>query len=144
MARHMRAMFDEVRTDQSGVPERPVDDLTEIPIPKEVQTQRFQSIAESEPFGPVDAAEILGIEPAAVTLEKLTQEGDHHVKGSTKKAVSFIAPQLEGERSLFRFTDAKVGNVGYRYGASRDDRKHARRVRFLPNGHMTYPLPEHS
>lgn len=146
MGNHMRSLFSEIRTDSKGVPLRRVEDLTEIPVPREVQQQRFLSIAESEPFGPVDAANTLDIEPAASTLRRLTEIADHSVehqqKSRTNKPASFYAPQVEGEKARYRFTDAKVGKVGFRYGASRDDRKHARRVTFLPNGNRTYPLPE--
>lgn len=147
MARTMRSLFDEIPTDANGLPYRAVDNLTEIPIPKETKQQLFQSIAESEPFGPVDAANVLGIEPAKTTLEKLTDVESVEVTADSKALKtrrSFFAPQLEGERHLFRFTDAKVGKVGYHYGSSRDDQKSARKVRHMPNGQRNYPLPEHS
>jgi hypothetical protein len=143
MAKIMKSMFTVIYTDrESGIPVREVDNLTEIPIPEETRRQRFMSIAESEPFGPLDAAKALKIEPAAATLEKLTQHETEDANASTTKVrrseLSFYAPILEGEKSAFRFTDAKVGQVGYRYGASRDDRKHARKVKYLPNGKMVY------
>jgi hypothetical protein len=117
--------------------------LTEIPIPNETRHQRFINVAESEPFGPIDAAKLLGIESAAETLEKLNSphvnEKDLHSSDrAAKNAVSFIAPELEGEKSLFKFTNAKVGEVGFRYGASRDDRRHGRKVRYTETGQMIY------
>jgi len=150
MARTMTSLFDEIPTNEAGKPYRAVDNLTELPMSKETRAQMFQTIAESEPFGPVDAAEMLGIEPANRTLERLT-----NVEASTStaeadtaqkqlKTDSFYAKQLEGERHLFRFTDAKVGKVGYHYGAARDDQKSGRKVRHLPNGRPAYSVPEHS
>lgn len=144
--RHMVALFDEIKVTDKGVPYQPTENLTEIPIPRETRTQRFQSIAESEPFGPVDAAKVLGIQPAAKTLEKLiqvTEEAENKVVHKSEN-LSFFAPRLEGETKLFRFTNAEVGNVGFRYGAARDDRKHARKVVYRPDGSKTYPLPVHS
>lgn len=147
MAKTMRSLFDEIPTNEDGLPYRAVDNLTEIPMPKETRQQLFQSIAESEPFGPVDAANVLGIEPAKTTLEKLTdvESAESTTESRTSKSQrSFFAPQLEGERHLFRFTDAKVGKVGYHYGSARDDQKSARSVRHKADGKRAYPLPEHS
>lgn len=147
MAKSMTSLFEEIPVNDKGLPVSAVDNLTEIPMPKETRKQMFQSIAESEPFGPVDAANILGIEPAATTLEKLTNvevESEQVESKKPKSRDSFFAEQLEGERHLFKFTDAKVGKVGYHYGASRDDQKSARRVEHLPDGSVRYPLPEHS
>lgn len=118
------------------------DDLTEIPIPKETRHQRFLSVAESEPFGPVDAANVLNIEPASETLQNLN---NHETPNSKKndntnntKSIQFVAPQLEGEKSAFQFTNAPVGKVGYRYGAARDDRKHARKVKWTSTGQKVW------
>lgn len=137
----MRSMFTVLRVDNNEVPLNPRDNLTEIPVPKETNQQRFLSIAESEPFGPVDAAKVLGIEPAAQTLENLTQhsvEDETADKLKSDQTVAFYGPQYEGEKAVFRFTSVKVGEVGYRYGASRDDRRHARRIRFDEVGRMHY------
>lgn len=121
---------------------RPTDELSEIPMPDETRTQRFISIAESEPFGPVDAANVLGIEPASKLLEKITSvDIIHHTDAKGSKSVrqdAFIAPQLEGEKAVFRFSSAKVGKVGFRYGAARDDQKHNRKVKYNSIGQMTY------
>lgn len=119
---------------------RATDELSEIPMPDETRTQRFISIAESEPFGPVDAANVLGIEPATKLLENLTSvDHVHHTK--TTKSVwkdAFFGPQLEGEKALFRFSHAKVGTVGHRYGAARDDQKHNRKVKYNSIGEKVY------
>lgn len=120
---------------------RPTDELSEIPMPNETRTQRFISIAESEPFGPVDAANVLGIEPATKLLENITSvDHVHHnaTKSKTVRTDAFIAPQLQGEKAIFRFTAAKVGQVGYRYGAARDDQKHNRKVNYNSVGQKTY------
>ncbi|CAN6635818.1 small ribosomal subunit protein mS45 [Trichomonascus vanleenenianus] len=114
------------------------DDLTEIPIPDETRHQRFISIAESQPFGPVDAANVLNIEPAAETLEKLNNHELELQSKSKKREVSFIAAQLEGEKAAFRFTNAKVGEVGHRYGAARDDRKHGRKMKYTATGQAVW------
>ncbi|KAF5098946.1 hypothetical protein D0Z03_001115 [Geotrichum reessii] len=128
------------RNSQDGKP--PVtDNLTEIPMPNETRTQRFISIAESEPFGPVDAADVLGIQPASKLLEQITSVDIIHHKDPAhekKKADAFIAPQLEGEKAVFKFTSAKVGKVGFRYGSARDDQKHNRKVKFNSVGQMKY------
>lgn len=143
--RTMKAMFPFAKENpETGAPERAVDDLAEIPVPKETIQQRFMTIAESEPFGPVDAASVLGIEPAAQTLEKLqTHDAEAEAANERKEQqrhTSFYAPVLEGERRKFQFTDAKVGEVGFRYGASRDDRRHGRKVRYTAVGTQQYPL----
>lgn len=120
---------------------RPTDELSEIPMPDETRTQRFISIAESEPFGPVDAANVLEIEPASTLLDKLTSV-DHHNQASKSfnddKKDAFYAPQLAGEKSVFRFSHAKVGTFGFRYGAARDDQKHNRKVKYNSIGQRVY------
>jgi hypothetical protein len=129
---------------QTGAPSQPVDDLAEIPVPKETIQQRFLTIAESEPFGPVDAANVLDIEPASQTLENLqahdSEAGAANELKDNQRHTSFYAPVVEGERRKFQFTDATVGEVGFRYGASRDDRRHGRKVRFSRVGTRHYPL----
>ncbi|EGW33299.1 uncharacterized protein SPAPADRAFT_60637 [Spathaspora passalidarum NRRL Y-27907] len=49
------------------------DNLTEIPTPKKMLQQRFLTIAESQPFGPLDAAKVLDLEPAVDTLKELSK-----------------------------------------------------------------------
>lgn len=120
---------------------RPTDELSEILMPNETRTQRFISIAESEPFGPVDAAKVLGIDSATTLLDKITSVDHVHDKDNKTKVSrtdAFIAPQLNGEKAAFRFTAAKVGQVGYRYGAARDDQKHNRKVKYNSIGEKTY------
>lgn len=132
MARTMEGMFPVLRGKRGN------DDMTEIPIPNETRHQRFLTVAESEPFGPVDAASVLNIEPANETLEKLN---NHELPDQTKQKktdIAFIAPQLQGEKAAFKFTNAKVGQVGYRYGASRDDRKHGRKVQYTATGQKVW------
>jgi len=128
------------RPTENGKP--PVtDNLTEIPMPNETRTQRFISIAESEPFGPVDAANVLGIKPASKLLEQITSVDIIHHKDPAhekKKSDAFIAAQLEGEKAVFKFTPAKVGKVGFRYGSARDDQKHNRKVKYNSIGQMKY------
>lgn len=142
----MRAMFHTLKGDSNQVPFNAPDDLTEIPRPKVTNEQRFLTIAESEPFGPIDAAEVLGIEPASETLDKLTQhtETDNassNSKSGSKSSIAFYGPVYEGEKRKFRFTAAKVGEVGYRYGASRDDRRHGRKSVFDKAGKRKYAFP---
>lgn len=120
---------------------RPTDELSEILMPNETRTQRFISIAESEPFGPVDAAKVLGIDSATTLLDKITSVDHVHDKDNKTKVArtdAFIAPQLNGEKAVFRFSAAKVGQVGYRYGAARDDQKHNRKVKYNSIGEKTY------
>lgn len=121
-------------------------DLSEIPVLEETRSQRFITIAESEPFGPVDAARVLGIEPASKLLDNLNSSEDHHKHDESSPDApqqkrgpkEFIAPQLEQERVAFRFKSVKVGDVGFRYGASRDDQKHNRKVVYNVVGQKQY------
>lgn len=53
------------------------ENLSEIPIPSNAKRSRFITLAESEPFGPLDAASLLDLEPAVKTLERLATEGEH-------------------------------------------------------------------
>lgn len=148
LAETMRGLFPEIRTNEHDIPDRPVDNMTEIPIPEQTRHQKFMTIAESEPFGPLDAAQALNVEPASVTLEKLTQhtEADANQdaahkseqKAHAKHELAFYGPVMKGDRSKYRFVSAKVGQVGHRYGASKDDRKHARKVKYTPTGKMVY------
>lgn len=115
------------------------DNLTEIPTPSKTLHQRFLTISESEPFGPVDAAKIFQLEPASETLNNLTEVKDHHGHSgdvNLKKVV--VGTQKEGDRSVFKFTKAKTGSVGFRYGASKRDRKKDRAVGFDRVGDMVY------
>lgn len=124
-------------------PEKHAENLTEIPIPKETLQSRFLTIAESEPFGPVDAAKEFNLEPAAVTLERLSEGGEHSSHANAKeikKDGSFIAPMYEGDKYAFKFTPVKVGQVGYRYGKVFRDNRKDRKIAFDAAGNKYYPL----
>ncbi|GMM34034.1 mitochondrial 37S ribosomal protein [Saccharomycopsis crataegensis] len=118
--------------------QRKPENLTEIPVPAKTLRSRFLTIAESEPFGPVDAAKVMGLEPAAVTLEKLSRGHDEGKADQEKKKVGFFAPVLQHEKSVFRFKDAKVGEVGIRYGKSNRDNKKDRKVGYNEIGQRIY------
>ena len=161
MARNMTALFEHIPT-KDGRPVLRVSNLSEIPIQKETRQQLFVSIAETQPFGPVDAAKALNLEPAKDMLERLTsnvsRDGsdkqsskssnkNNNSQSSTEPGKSpraFYADRLEKDRFRYRLTDASVGRVGYHYGAAKDDQKSGRKVKYLPNGVPTYPPPEHS
>ena len=140
MARVMEGMIPQVRYNRSfDNNAKSTDDLSEIPVLEETRSQRFVTIAESEPFGPLDAAKTLGIESASTMLEKLKSTDDHHQLGRTaSKEKYFIGKQLENEKALFKFIPAKVGEIGYRYGAARDDQKHNRKVKYNTIGQKQY------
>lgn len=117
------------------------ENLSEIPVPQRALSSRFLTIAESEPFGPIDAAKLLELEPAAVTLEKLSAVGEHSAGHSTKKTdnVKVIYGEvLSGEKSVFKFTNARVGKVGFRYGTVNRDNKKDRKIGFNELGKMIY------
>lgn len=122
------------------------ENLTEIPVPKETLQSRFLTIAESEPFGPVDAAREFGLEPASVTLQKLSEGGEHSSHAASAAAghaasKAFFGPKKDSDRVLFKFTPVKTGQVGYRYGKVFRDNKKDRQVAFDEvSGKMFYPL----
>jgi hypothetical protein len=124
--------------------EKNAENLTEIPIPKETLQSRFLTIAESEPFGPIDAAKEFNLEPAAVTLERLSEGGEHSAHAATaaksKKDGSFIAKMHEGDRYAFKFTPVKVGQVGYRYAKVFRDNRKDRKIAYDAAGNKYYPL----
>lgn len=120
-------------------PPAEADNLTEIPTPHKTLHQRFLTISESEPFGPVDAAKIFGLEPAQRTLNKLTELNEVADNQIVRNEV-LVGTQKEGDRATFRFTKATLGSVGFRYGASRRDRKKDRAVGFDRSGRMIYTL----
>lgn len=120
-------------------PPHGADNLTEIPTPHKTLHQRFLTISESEPFGPVDAAQLFDLEPAGTTLEKLSElKEDSEQKVHMNKVV--VGKQKQGDDTQFRFTMATSGNVGFRYGASRRDRKKDRAVGFDKQGRMVYTV----
>lgn len=118
--------------------EPPVDaeNLTEIPTPQRTLHQRFLTISESEPFGPVQAADIFGLEPAQTTLDNLAEFQDTTVDHKTKTNQILVGKQKQGDSAMFKFTHAQSGNVGFRYGASRRDRKKDRAIGFDKAGKM--------
>lgn len=115
------------------------ENLTEIPTPHKTLHQRFLTISESEPFGPVDAANIFGLEPASQTLENITQ---HTTSKETQKHVNnvIIGEQKQDDTAVFKFIQSKSGDVGFRYGASRRDRKKDRGVGYDKEGRLVYTI----
>lgn len=84
------------------------DNLTEIPTPYKTLHDRFLTIEESEPFGPVDAAKILQLEPAETTLKKLTEfnvEETDEQQTEDKKVDVLYGKKREGDRSTFKFVE---------------------------------------
>lgn len=119
------------------------ENLTEIPVPKETKQSRFLTIAESEPFGPIDAAKEFGLEPAAVTLQKLSEGGEHsshqaNATGNVSKA--FLAESQPQDRVLFKFTPVKTGKTGFRYGKVNRDNRKDRLIAYDAAGKLYYPL----
>lgn len=117
------------------------ENMTEIPEPPKTLRSRFLAIAETEPFGPIDAAKVYGLEPASVTLEKLSKGHDENTVNTLnqkKKTVGFIAPVRENDKVMFRFKNAKVGEVGVRYGKSNRDNKKDRKIGFNEIGREVY------
>lgn len=117
---------------------RDSDNLTEIPAPAKTLNQRFLTISESEPFGPVDAARIYGLETAQETLDNLTEFKEPSEQAQKKLNEVIVGEERQGENTQFKFTKATVGEVGFRYGASRRDRKKDRAIGFDRHGHMVY------
>lgn len=120
-------------------PPNEADNLTEIPTPHKTLHQRFLTISESEPFGPVDAAKIFGLDPAQETLDKLTELTDQTNK-TVKTSHVVVGIQKQGDDTQFRFTKANSGEVGFRYGALRRDQKKNRAVGFDKVGRMVYTV----
>lgn len=116
------------------------DNLTEIPTPQKTLAQRFLTISESEPFGPVDAARVLDLPVAQETLHQLTDldpeqqaANIHHVTNNV-----VIGKEKQGDRTNFKFTQGTTGNIGFRYGALRRDKKKDRAIGFDAAGKMVY------
>lgn len=114
------------------------ENLTEIPTPERTLHQRFLTISESEPFGPVDAAKLFGLEPAQETLNNLTEFKEEVDSSNVKLNKVLIGTERQNERTNFKFIHSKSGEVGLRYGASRRDRKKDRAVGFDREGKMVY------
>lgn len=113
------------------------DNLTEIPEPARTLHQRFMAISELEPFGPVDAAEILNLEPAQKTLDRLSTFSEA-VEETVHTQEVVVGEQRAGDKAQFKFLKSKAGEVGFRYGALRRDRKKDRSVAFDKAGKMVY------
>ncbi|CUM62654.1 uncharacterized protein PRCAT00000208001 [Priceomyces carsonii] len=114
------------------------ENLTEIPTPLRTLHQRFLTISESEPFGPVDAAKLFNLEPAQETLNNLTELRDEDQSNKVKVHKVSLGTEKKGDRTNFKFTHSRSGNVGFRYGASRRDRKKDRAIGFDSEGRMIY------
>lgn len=121
-------------------PPKHKDNLTEIPTPAKTLHQRFVTISESEPFGPVDAAKIFGLEPAQETLSALSEFENVSDSPKVRHNEVVVGVQKDGDDTQFRFTKATSGNVGFRYGASRRDKKRDRAVGFDKLGRMVYTV----
>jgi hypothetical protein len=118
------------------------DNLSEIPVPVKTLQSRFLTIAESEPFGPVDAAKVFDLEPASETLQRLAETGHHATTNDTdKQREVFVAKSKEEDRYVFKFHKAKVGQVGFRYGTTLRDNKKDRKFAFDDSGKMINALP---
>ncbi|AMD22163.1 HGL177Wp [Eremothecium sinecaudum] len=118
------------------------ENLSEIPIPSKALSSRILTLAESEPFGPIDAANVLELEPAAKTLEKLTNvtetsglNGNKDQKDLKKVVYGEVR---EGDRFRFKFINKPVGKVGFRYGTTSRDNKKDRKIGFDETGKMIY------
>ncbi|CCF60446.1 hypothetical protein KAFR_0K00900 [Kazachstania africana CBS 2517] len=117
------------------------ENLSEIPIPSSAKNSRFVTIAESEPFGPIDAANVLDLEPAVKTLQRLSSEDEEQVKQDTgrKSHRRIILGELKrGNRSRFKFTDIRADKIAYRYGSGNRDNKKNRKIGFNEMGQMVY------
>lgn len=115
------------------------DNLTEIPTPHKTLHQRFLTIAESEPFGPVDAANLLKLPVAKDTLSKLSEIVEDSTSTSAVKTNEVVVgKEKQGDRTVFKFTSATSGDVGFRYGASRRDTKKNRSIGFDAQGKLCY------
>ncbi|CCK70629.1 mitochondrial 37S ribosomal protein mS45 KNAG_0E03720 [Huiozyma naganishii CBS 8797] len=133
----MEAYFPLFRGDGGG----PRENLTEIPTPARAKQSRFATIAESEPFGPLDAAAILELEPAEVTLQRLSTQGEHSSSSaqSSRRTQRVVLGELQlHERSRFQFKDVPASRVAHRYGSGNRDNKRDRAIGFDTQGHMVY------
>lgn len=117
------------------------DNLSEIPVPVKTLQSRFLTIAESEPFGPIDAAKVFDLEPASETLQRLAETGHHATVSNKKDKQVFVAESAPKDRYVFKFHKAKVGQVGFRYGATLRDNKKDRKFSYDDSGKMVNALP---
>lgn len=119
------------------------ENLSEIPVPEKTLASRFLTIAESEPFGPVDAAKILELEPAVKTLERIATIGEHSegnkLREPSKSGNKVVYGEVrKGDNAVFKFKQAKVGKVGFRYGSGNRDNRKDRKIGFNEIGQMVY------
>lgn len=124
--------------------------LSEVPVPSATRGSRFMTLAESEPFGPLESAKLLDLPPAADVLEKLQHVVQDHSESAHEefekaKAAGRIFDVVNKSETkpngvVFRFKKAKVGQVGHRYGAFKDDRKKNRQVVYDRLGNRQWAL----
>ncbi|CCH42315.1 37S ribosomal protein S35, mitochondrial [Wickerhamomyces ciferrii] len=123
------------------------ENLTEIPVPERTLTSRFLTVAENEPFGPIEASKIYRLPLATDLLKNLDHDEStpspkqqHYQKQHEPKILR--TKSTKRGRSVFEFKQAKVGQVGFRYGTVLRDNKKDRRVDYDESGKMIYALPE--
>ncbi|KAK9475349.1 mitochondrial 37S ribosomal protein mS45 [Dipodascopsis tothii] len=104
---------------------------SEIIMPPITQQSTFVTVEESEEFTASDAAKFWKIQSAHEILDK-NMEGTKTTKAKDNAVV------VKSGRFEWKCTPAKAGEVGYRYGASRDDRKKYRKVCFDSHGRLSY------
>lgn len=121
------------------------ENLTEVPVNNATQFGRFVTIAESEPYGPADAAEDFGVEAAKDTLQALVSGGEKsfmekvHMTGLGRKEEPVrIGEVRAGEKKVWRFFDGVAGEVGLRYGRGPRDKRPGRAVGFKRDGTKVY------
>lgn len=129
---------------------RTKENLSEIPVPKKTLLSRFLTVAENEPFGPIEASKIYNLPPAVDLLKKAAEVGDHSEhdfkleEEKKQKAAEkiIVAKGKKKDRFVFEFTKAKVGQVGFRYGTTNRDNKKDRKIDYDSTGKMIYALPQ--
>lgn len=118
------------------------ENLSEIPIPVKALSSHILTIAESQPFGPIEASKVLGLEPASETLKKLGELGEHSANHDTQKQQKknrvIYGEVLEHDRFKYKFVNMPVGQVGFRYGRPLRDNKKDRKIGFDKLGKMIY------
>ncbi|KAK9475958.1 eukaryotic mitochondrial regulator protein-domain-containing protein [Lipomyces japonicus] len=99
-----------------------IDSTEEIVVPPQTKNDHFIVLEEDAAFGSDDAAQYYGVKPAKDLLESLKSTQFDRKHSYPKGTVS-----TEDDRFIWKVVPAKAGSVGYRYGASRDDRKKYRK-----------------
>lgn len=128
------------------------ENLSEILVPEKTLSSRFLTIAESEPFGPIEASKVYNLPPAVDLLKQAAEVGDHSESKLSKKEETkikqayirekFYFGKKKSDRYTFEFKKAKVGEVGFRYGTTLRDNKKNRKIDFDNSGKMIYALPQ--